>query len=131
VVTHVITYESGARESGIVRNLLGSVHEDAEQWAVVGRRCCQIKLEKIMWIRVGRRTSRLRYNQCGNGLEPRNRCFKIDDAGCCPIGRTATGSKIFPSPRRDGDDAVRYGSLAYQANGGIWAYRRRWQVLAG
>ena len=37
-----------------------------------------------------------------HGLEPRNRCFKIDDAGCCPIGRTTTGSKTFPSPRRDG-----------------------------
>src|SRR4051812_33096222 len=30
-------------------------------------------------------------------------------------GRNGT----FPSPSRDGDDAVRYGSLAYQANGGI------------
>ena len=63
-----------------------------------------------------------------NGTRTATRCSTIDDAGYCPIGRTTTGSKAFPSPRRDGDDAVRSGALPTNERG-IWAYHRRWQVL--
>jgi hypothetical protein len=34
--------QSDVRVSGSVRHLLGSVHDDAEQWVFVDRCCCQI-----------------------------------------------------------------------------------------